>query len=447
MTSISATETRRQPKRILIVGGGFAGVYAAFQLQRMIDRAGVNAKVAVVNRENFFVFYPMVPEIISGSIETEHVLNPIRRVAPKASLYVGEVTGIDVANRKVEILHGLFGQRQEPRTLYYDQLVLALGGVPGTANITGLDTYAFNVQRLSNAFALRNHLIDTLEQASSVSDPAIRQRLLTYLVIGGGASGVEVVAELESMLSEALRSYPRLRRADVRIGVIEYLPTLLPGLPESLIDYTTRTLQKRGVEVMTDCPGAEVQRNAVVLKDGTRIPSETIIGSLGVQTHPLIAGLPLEHDPRGRVLANEYMQVAGARGVWAIGDNALVQDPFTGQPYPQTAQHAVREAKVVARNVVATLTGDALTPITYHTKGRMVPLGHQSAVAEIYGIPVRGFPAWWIWRTYYLWQLPRWEKRLRVMFDWTLDLVFPPPLVQLKVGQPTPSGQGEDDEQ
>src|SRR4051794_19082047 len=183
---------RGQPKRILILGGGFAGVYTAYQLQRQLK--GLNARVAIVNRENHFVFYPMLPEIISGNIETEHVLNPIRLTVPKTTLFVGEVTNIDIANRCVDILHGLYGHKQQPRTLHYDHLVLALGGVPGTQHVPGLEEHGFNVQRLSHAFALRNHLIDILEQANVERDPELRRRMLTFVVIGGGSSGVEVLA-------------------------------------------------------------------------------------------------------------------------------------------------------------------------------------------------------------------------------------------------------------
>lgn len=435
-----ARNEREKLPRILILGGGFAGVYTAYRLQKELRRAGVRARIGIVNRENFFVFYPMLPEIISGGIGTEHILNPIRYVAKHSTLFTGEVSSIDIERSAVEIQHGLYGHRQEPRTLYYDHLVIALGGVPGAQDVPGMDEYAFNVQRLSNAFALRNHLIDTLEQANALSDRDARRRLLTYVVIGGGPSGVEVVGELENLVSDASRYYTSIRPEDWRIVMVHGGDRLLEILPEHLGHYTATYLANRRVELLFNRRVTEVERNAVLLNDGTRIEAATVIGSLGLSVNPLVTSLPLPHDRKGAVVVQDTLLAGEHPNIWAIGDNASVQDPNTGKPYPPTAQHAVRQAQVVAHNIAASLAGNTLKAIDYKTKGRMVPLGGHSAVAEMYGFTVSGFPAWWIWRTYYLYLLPRWEKRLRVMFDWTLDLIFPPPLVQLKVGQPTPMG-------
>lgn len=431
------TSGESAPPRILILGGGFAGTYAAFDLQRQLR--GIPAEIAIVNRENFFVFYPLIPEIVSGTIETEHILTPIRMLAHQATLYVGEVTGIDLDERRVDILHGLYGHRQRPRALYYDHLVLALGGVPNTRFVPGLAEHAFDIQRLPRAFALRNHLIDILEQADIETNPDLKRQLLTVVVVGGGANGVEVMAEIRDLLCEAAEHYPHIEPEDFRLVLVQAVDRLIPELPEKLGDFAERLLRERGVEVILNQPVTAVEPNRVVLKDGTVIDTETIIGSVGVDPNPLTKDLPLEHDRRGRLITNQYLGIDGAPNVWAIGDNASVTDPNTGEPYPQTAQHAVREASVVAHNIAATLKGKALKPINYRSRGQLVALGHRSAVAQIYGRTFSGFPAWWAYRTYYLAQLPRWEKRLRVTFDWTLDLVFPPTLVQLKVGQSTPT--------
>jgi NADH dehydrogenase len=436
-------DDREKLPRILILGGGFAGVYTAYRLQKELRKARVRARIGIVNRENFFVFYPMLPEIISGGIGTEHILNPIRFVAKHSTLFTGEVTSIDLERGAVQIQHGLYGHRQEPRTLYYDHLVIALGGVPGAQDVPGMDEYAFNVQRLSNAFALRNHLIDTLEQANALLDRDARRRLLTYVVIGGGPSGVEVIGELENLVSDASQYYSTIRPEDVRVIMVHGGDRLLQMVPEHLGHYTAENFTKRGVEILFNRRVTEIDRRGIVLNDGTRIEAATVVGSLGLAVNPLVVNLPLPHDRKGALIAHDTLLAGDYPNVWALGDNASVIDPHSGQPYPATAQHAVREAQAVAYNIAASLAGRTLKAIDYRTKGRMVPLGGHSAVAELYGVTVTGFPAWWLWRTYYLYQLPRWEKRLRVMFDWTLDLVFPPPLVQLKVGQPAPMGDEE----
>jgi NADH dehydrogenase len=425
--------------RILILGGGFAGVYTARALRS--ELRGTDAKVAIVNRENFHVFYPMLPEIISGAIDTELVLNPIRRVAPNARLYAGDVTAIDLANQRVEIRHGLYQHRQELRTLYYDHLVLALGGVPSVSRIPGLGEYAFDVQRLSNAFALRNHVIDTLEQAAIERDPADRERLLTYVVIGGGATGIEIAAEISTLLEDAVKYYPGIDRSDLRVIVVEYAPRILGPLPEELAAYAARVLEERGVELVLNTGVERVERHAVVLNTGETLRAETVVGSVGVDINPLIRDLDAPHDDRGRLIAHATLRVGDYPNVWAVGDNARVIDPATGKPYPQTAQHAVRQAKTVAHNIAAAIKGEPLKPMTYKTRGQMVALGRHNAVAEVFGRHISGFPAWFLWRSYYLTQMPLFEKQVRVVFSWSVDLIAPPTLVQLKVGQPAPMAE------
>jgi len=436
---MGSTETEQTPIRILVVGGGFAGVYTALELQRSLR--GLPCAIDIVNRENFFVFYPLIPEIISGAVETEHILTPIRQVVPGATLFVGEVTGIDLHEQRVDIRHGLYGHAQQVCSHSYDHLVLALGGVPNTSRILGLAEHAFDVQRLAHAFALRNHLVDVLEQANITTDPLEKRRLLTFVVIGGGTNGVEVVAEIQGLMQGALAHYRYLAPEDVRVVLVQSGERVLPELSPKLGVFARRLLGERGVEVLLGHRVARVDRDAVRLDDGTVIPSATVVGSVGVRPSPLVRGLPVPHDVGGRVVVDDTLAVPGFPNVWALGDNALVMDPHTGRPYPQTAQHAVREARVVAHNIAASLEGKPLERIDYRTRGQLVALGHRSAVADIRGHTFSGFAAWWLWRTYYLAQLPRWEKRVRVTLDWTLDLLFPPSLVQLKVGQPTPAGR------
>jgi len=426
-----------QRKRILILGGGFAGVYTAYELHRCLGNEPVD--VAIVNRENFFVFYPLLPEIISGAIETSSILNPIRLVTPETTLYVGEVAEIDLDKKRVDVRLGLYGSFHEPRALYYDHLVIALGGVPNTHSVPGMADNAFDVQRLSNAFALRNHLIDTLEQADIETNPVDKRRMLTFVVVGGGTNGVEVVSEMHDMLVGVTKRYKHIEPEDIHVTLIHGGPRLIPDMPTSLGKFSERLLREKGIEIMLNRRVGHVEPDRVFLDKGETIDASTIVGSIGVSPNPLIQTLPLDRNQRGQLRTSRTLNVPGRPNVWVLGDIAEVIDKHTGKPYPQTAQHAVREARTVAKNIVASLRAEPLHSISYRTKGQLVALGHRSAVASIMGLKLSGFLAWWIWRSYYLLQIPRWDKRLRVMFDWTLDLVFPPELTQLKVGQPTPS--------
>jgi NADH:ubiquinone reductase (H+-translocating) len=424
---------------VLILGGGFAGIYAAYELQRTLS--GLDADLAIVNRDNSFVYYPLLPEIVSGAIETESILNPIRQVVKAADLYVGEVVGVDLDNQEVHMNHGLYGHRQLPRTLSYDHLVFALGGVPNTEPVEGLSDHGYDVQRLGHAFSLRNHLIDTMEQADIERDPEAKSRLLTYVVIGGGATGVEVAAEIWDLFMEAVRYYPRLNKEDIQVVLVHGGARLIADLPEHLGTYAGEELAERGIDIRFNERVTKVSADWIELRSGEIVPTRTTIGSIGLRPNPLIESLDVPRDDRGRVQSNRNLTIGEFTNVWGIGDNAMVEDPHTGAPYPQTAQHAVRQGKLVARNIAATLRGEETAPMQYRTRGQMVPLGRRKAVADIRGFTLSGFPAWWMWRTYYLFQLPRWAKRLRVAFDWTAGLLFAPDIVQLKVGQTTPPGK------
>ncbi|GBD19923.1 Demethylphylloquinone reductase NdbB [bacterium HR28] len=431
------TEARTRPVRIVIAGGGFAGVTAAHELRRAARRGEI--EVALISRENAFVFYPLMPEVISGALRVETILTSIRQVVPHARLYAGELTGVDLERRVVTIQHGLYQHRQEPLELPYDHLVLALGGVPATFGIPGLDDYAFDVQRLANAFALRNHLIDLLEQADIEADPKEQQRLLTVVVIGGGPTGVEVAAEIRSLFTHALRYYQNIRPGTERVVLVEALPRLLTSFPETAAVRAVRELQRRGIEVLLGRKVVRVEPAAVLLDDGTVLESRTIVSAIGVEPNPIVRNFGLPLDERGRIVVDEFLRVNGMTNVWALGDNAAVTDPTTGRPYAPTAQHAVRQARLLARNLLATLHHRELAPMRYRTRGMMVTLGDHAAIAWLGRVTLDGFLAWWLWRTYALLHIPRWDRRIRLAMEWTLDLLFPPELVQLKVGQPAPA--------
>ncbi len=430
-------DAHTRPVRIVIAGGGFAGVTVAHELRRAARRGEI--EVALISRENAFVFYPLMPEVISGALRVETILTSIRHVAPHARLYAGELTSIDLERRVVTIRHGLYQHRQESLELSYDHLVLALGGVPATFGIPGLDDYAFDVQRLANAFALRNHLIDLLEQADIEADPEEQRRLLTVVVIGGGPTGVEVAAEIRSLFTHALRYYQNIRPGTERVVLVEALSRVLPSFPETAAARAVQELQRRGIEVLLGRKVVRVEPAAVTLEDGTVLESRTIVSAIGVEPNPIVRSFNLPLDERGRIVVDAYLRVQGMPNVWALGDNAAVIDPATGRPYAPTAQHAVRQAQLLARNLLATLHHRELAPMRYRTRGMMVTLGDHAAIAWLGRVTLDGFLAWWLWRTYALLHIPRWDRRMRLAMEWMLDLLFPPELVQLKVGQPAPA--------
>jgi len=420
----------QHPTRILILGGGFGGVYAALTLEKLLGREIRRGEVelGLVSRENYMVFQPMLPEVISGSIGILDTITPIRRLCPKTNLYTRTIESIDLAHRSVTATAG-FGSRQHH--LHYDHLVLALGNVTTFAGQPGLAEYALPFKYLGDALTLRNRIIHTLEEADIEQDPAVRRGLLTFVVAGGGFSGVEAVAELNDFVRAAARSFRHLDPAEIRVVLVHAGALILPELPKSLAEFAQDILMRRGVEIRFETTLVGATADAALLADGERIMTRTLVSTVPSGPNPLIAMLPLKTE-RGRVVVDATLAVPDYPGVWAVGDCAAIRDAKTGEPCPPTAQHATREAKCAARNIVATLRGQARRPFSFKALGKLGALGRRSAVAEILGIRLSGFVAWWLWRTIYLLKLPGLDRKIRVATDWTLDLFLPPDIVQLK---------------
>jgi NADH dehydrogenase len=417
----------RRPTRILILGGGFGGVYTALTLEKLL-KGDPDVEIGLVNKENYLVFQPMLPEVISGSIGITDTITPIRRLCPGTNLYTRTIEEIDLKRKRVTAAAG-FGSQQ--RHLEYDHLVIALGNVTSFAGSAGLMEHALPFKYLGDALVLRNHAIHVLEEADIETDPVMRRTLLTFVVAGGGFSGVEAVAELNDFVRAGAKSFRNIRPEEIRVVLLHAAPVILPELPENLGLFAQRLLARRGVEIRLNTRLHGATAEAALLEGGQRIPTRTLVSTVPSAPNPLVAALPCQKE-RGRIAVNEHLELPEYPGVWAVGDCAWIIDGKTGQPTPPTAQHAIREARCAAENIAATLRRTARRRFSFKALGKLGSLGHRSAVAEVFGIKLSGFIAWWLWRTIYLMKLPGLDRKLRVAVDWTLDLLLPPDIVQLK---------------
>jgi NADH:ubiquinone reductase (H+-translocating) len=421
-----------QRTRIVIAGGGFAGVYTAMRLDHTLARDPA-VEVILVNRDNFFLFTPMLHEVAASDLDLTHIVNPIRKLLRHVQVFNGDVAAIDVEKKTVQLTHGI-GDRH-PHTIEYDHLVLALGAVTNFYGLPGLAERALTMKTLGDAIHLRSRLIQNLEEADFECCQTKRRPLLTFVVAGGGFAGVETIAAINDFAREACAFYPNLSEEDLRMVLVHSGDVILPELGPELGSYAQRKLAARGVEIRTQARVQGVGAAGVELSDGTRIAAETIIWTAGTAPHPLLETLPCPKD-RGRLTVDPFMAVPGWPGVWALGDAALVPDPKRpGTFYPPTAQHALREGRVLADNIRAAVTGGTMRPFTFATLGQLAAIGRRTGVAKVFGLRFSGFFAWFLWRTIYLAKLPRFEKKLRVALDWTLDLIFSKDLVQFNTSR------------
>jgi NADH dehydrogenase len=418
---------------IAIVGGGFGGIAVAAQLERHL-RPG-EADIVVLSRDNYTLFTPMLPEVTSGELEVRHIVTPIRTQLRRSNFILSDVERIDVASRSLEYRHVLTGRR---RTLPYDFVVLAMGSSTSTFGLPGVEKNVWALKTLHDADALRNRLVWLLELADTTDDVRRRRELLTLVVVGGGFTGVEAAGEIYELFRSVVRFYRNIRLDDVRMVLVEAGTTLLAGLPAKMGVYAERVLKRRGIEVMTGDGVASADENGLTLQSGRRIDSATIVWSAGVAPSPMAAGLPLEKTKRGAIVTGADMRSVSDPSVWALGDCASIPDE-TGKPYPMTAQHAIREGPHLAENIVRVIRNQPTLPFKYHSLGMMAALGGRKAVAQLPGDRViTGFLAWFLWRSYYLLRLPGLDRQVRVAFDWTLDLVFPRDIAELRVEREEP---------
>ena len=402
-----------------MLGGGFAGAYVARELG---DRGAT-----VVNKDNFMLYTPLLPEAASGTLEPRHCVVPLRVMCPHAELILGTATGVDLEARTAEV-----ETDEGPQTVAWRELVLALGAVPRTLPLPGLAAHALSFKTLADAIYLRNHVLHQLEAADAALDEAERARRFTFVFVGAGYAGVEALAELSDLAEDALRYYPRLRSTPRRWVLVDAAPRILPEIPHRLGDYAAEELHARGVEIHVGTTLASVSEHEAVLGNGTRIPTRTLVWTAGVSPSPLLRQWPLPLDERGRVEVDELLRVRGCEHVWALGDCARVPNTRSDRPDPPTCQHALRQARRLAKN----LTG-RLEPYGYRMLGQVATLGRHKGIAEVLGLKLRGFPGWWVARTYHLYQLPLAQRKLRVVADWTVSLCFRRDIAELgQLGHP-----------
>lgn len=421
--------------RILVLGGGFAGMFAARELQRQI---GGRADIELINDVNYFVFQPLLPEVAAGSISIRDAVSPLRRLLPGVRVRQALIYDIDLARKVVVIFQGVQRRYVE---VGYDHLVLALGQQIDLSRIPGLAAHALTMKTLSDAMALRNHVIDKLEHADITTLPEVKRECLTFTVIGGGFSGVETVGEMRDLIFGSLHFYPNIGKDEIRILLIEFADRLLGELPASLGAYAQSLFAKQGIEVMLKTGVSEATGTAIVTTTGEVIGTRTVVATIGNAPSKMAEKLGLPNE-RGRIRTDRTLRVEGRPEIWALGDAALiplVDSPAARHDYaPPTAQFAVREARHLAKNLRATLDSRAPDAFRYKSKGALASLGAGRGVAEVYGWRLTGFPAWLLWRTYYLSFVPGFATKVRIASQWLLDIVLGRSTVQ--TGTKPPEG-------
>ena len=419
--------------RVLILGGGFAGLYAARNLQRLM---GKKAAIEVVNRENYFVFQPLLPEVAGGAISAVNAVSPLRFLTREIFIRKAEVDSINPEAQTVTVFQGV---QRRPTVLEYDHLIIALGSGSDLTRTPGLSEHAFTMKTLSDARRLRAHVIERLEHADITRLPEVKKGALTFTVIGGGFSGIETVGEIKELIDRSLRYYPNINASEIRVVVLEFADRILNEMPESLAAYAQNKLNQRGIEVQLGVGVAEATGTQLVTTTGEVIDTRTIVATIGNTPAPVVAKMPLTLE-QGRILVRRDFRADGFENIWAIGDCALIPMTETASDRedfaPPTAQFAVREAKHLAQNVVAALQNQNLKTFHYSSKGSLASLGAGRGVAEVYGIKLTGRLAWLLWRVYYISFLPGMQTRISVLWNWLMDGFSPRSVVQINSEKP-----------
>ncbi|MGH2842772.1 MAG: NAD(P)/FAD-dependent oxidoreductase [Solirubrobacteraceae bacterium] len=416
----------------MIAGGGFGGYYTAKRLERL---APASDQITLINDTNFLTYAPLLPAAAAGTVDPRHIVVPLRERLKRTSLRLGYVTGGDPEHNllRVQMISGGVKQYR------YDQLVVALGSISRVVSIPGLTEHAIGFKTIAEATALRNRIVRNLELAEGLDEAAQRQAYLSFVFVGGGYAGLEGIAELADFAEDALRCYPRCRETGTCFTLVDVAPRIMPEIQPQLADFTRQVLSRRGVQFRLGTTVSEVRGEAVVLCTGETIPTRTVVWTAGVGASPVAERLGLQLE-RGRIVCEQTLRVHGHENIWALGDIAAVPDPARpGNPCPPTAQHAIRQGKLLARNIVAVMRGGQPAPFTFKTLGAFADLGRHTAVANLMGLRVRGFPAWVICRFYHLAWLPGADRKSRLLADWLVELIFPRDIAEMgQLGHPPP---------
>jgi NADH dehydrogenase len=417
---------------VVIAGGGFGGAAAARELERVMPKQ--SARLVLVNQTNFMLYTPFLPEAAAGTLEPRHVVTPLREILGRTYLRLGSIVGHDPAAKTVRMRT----KAGEEETLPYDQLLLALGSTSRTLPVPGLAEHAVGFKSLADAIYLRNHVVETLEEANATDDPRRRDELLTYVFVGGGYAGLEALAELQDFAADAIDSYPRARLHGMRWVLVDAADRVLPEIDAELAEYALRELRGRGIDIRLQTTLEEVTAASARLSGGETLPTKTVVWTAGVAPQPILRQLDLLLDERGRVPVDDHLRVQGLDSVWAIGDCAAAPDPRGGE-CPPTAQHAVRQGPVAARNIAAELGIGRAERFTYRSTASFANLGRYKAVGRVGERTFRGFPAWWMARTYHMSQIPGRARKARAVLDWTASLPFRRDISEVgSIGHPEP---------
>ncbi|WP_123453907.1 NAD(P)/FAD-dependent oxidoreductase [Streptomyces sp. PanSC19] len=426
-----------EPARILVVGGGYVGMYTALRLQRQLrtELGAGTAEIVVVTPEPYMTYQPFLPEAAAGSISPRHVVVPLRRVLDHCRIVIGEVHSVDHSKRTAT-LSTLATEEEGAGTLdlTYDELVIAPGSVSRTLPVPGLADHGIGFKTVEEAIGLRNHVIEQMDIASSTRDPAIRDAALTFVFVGGGYAGVEALAELEDMARYTARYYHNVKPEDLRWILVEASDRILPEVGEEMGRYAVRELRGRNIDVRLRTRLETCEDRVAVLSDGTRLPTRTVVWTAGVKPAPVLAATDLPLNERGRLRCTARLTVEGVEHAWAAGDAAAVPDVTAKEPGTEcapNAQHAVRQAKVLAENIAASLRGQPLKEYAHAYVGSVASLGLHKGVAHVYGRKLKGYPAWFMHRAYHLSRVPTFNRKARVLAEWTLSGLFKREIVSL----------------
>jgi NADH dehydrogenase len=409
-----------QVPHILVVGGGYVGMYTAYGLRRAARKGRI--RVTVVDPRSVMTYQPFLPEAAAGSVEPRHVVVPLRKTLKGCRIVTGRVTGIDHEHKVAKVMP----EEGPEYDLAYDQIVVALGSIARTLPIPGLAEEAIGFKNVEEAIALRNKVIDRLDVASSQPDPALRKSALTFVFVGGGYAGVEAFAELEDMARYATRYYDNIKPEDMRWVLVEATGRILPEVGEDLGEYTVKELRNRNMDVKLETRLESCEKGHVILSDGEEFDADTIVWTAGVKANPALAATDFPLDEKGRIKTLANLRIEGVDDAWTAGDNAAVPDltSETGAYCAPNAQHAVRQAHRLAANILRVIDGQPPQDYEHKYVGSVASLGLHKGVAQLYGVKVKGWPAWFLHRTYHVSRVPTFNRKARVILDWTLALFF-----------------------